>query len=50
MINGFDFIRKIEGSVIYEQVGIIGFYNILPMNRYFNIDLVQYRICEIYCH
>ena len=21
MINGFDFIRKIEGSVIYEQVG-----------------------------
>ena len=23
VINGFDFIREIEGSVIYEQVGIL---------------------------
>ena len=28
VINDFDFIRKIEGSIIYEQVGIFN-----PMNQ-----------------
>ena len=26
VINGFDFIRKIEGSVIYEQVGKCAYF------------------------